>query len=290
MHAALLSNDPAAVALAAAAGAAPARLLSDAAAPGEAGAGDGGLLGGFSNAASSGKQAAAGKGGGGGGGGAGRLGLPSPEETARLVLGELGLQSADSGLDLVLLHADCAQSEEAAAPPLPEAAAVAAVVGGSKPSSSSAAAAVDVLEWADRTLRYLNNSAAFRDAVLLAVVATPAGSDLGAGLLEPGGTVLHPGSLLASSSGGGLGGDDDVGFPVARPVQSWQQLGGETIAVETRRPALCARRLPGVVRCGGARRLGLGEWAGGGGGGATLADRLLPEIAYKVGRAPKYGA
>ena len=26
------------------------------------------------------------------------------------------------------------------------------------------------------------------------------------------------------------------------------------------------------------------------GGGGLVADRLLPEIAYKVGRAPKYGA
>lgn len=27
-----------------------------------------------------------------------------------------------------------------------------------------------------------------------------------------------------------------------------------------------------------------------GGGGVILAERLLPEVAYKLGRAPKYGA
>ena len=36
--------------------------------------------------------------------------------------------------------------------------------------------------------------------------------------------------------------------------------------------------------------LELGEVKRRGGGGCILAARLLPEVAYKLGRAPKYGA
>jgi hypothetical protein len=137
---------------------------------------------------------------------------------------------------------------------------------------------------ADRALRYLGASPAFRDAVLLAVVATPAGADLGPGLLAAGGEQLQ----RCTDNGGGGGGGGGGGVP--RPLQSWQQLGGAPAAADARRLMLCARRLAGVCRVDGAGRLGLREAVAGGGLLATMADRLLPEIAYKVGRAPKYGA
>ena len=118
---------------------------------------------------------------------------------------------------------------------------------------------------------------------MLAVVATPAGADLGPGLLEPGGAPLR------------LGGSPDGGAPgaavvVPRPLQSWQQLGSGAVAADARRPALVLRRLPAVMRRDACARFSLAEVAARGGLGATLADRLLPEIAYKIGRAPKYGA
>jgi hypothetical protein len=50
------------------------------------------------------------------------------------------------------------------------------------------------------------------------------------------------------------------------------------------------RRLPGVIRADACRRLGLAEAAARGGLGPVVADRLLHEVAYKLGRAPKYGA
>lgn len=104
---------------------------------------------------------------------------------------------------------------------------------------------------------------------------------------------------LATAGGGrGLSGDhdsqkagggDDVP-PVLRPIQSWQVAGSCEVAADTRRPLLCLRRLPGVIRTDGCGRLGLVECCVAGGMGPILADRLLAEVAYKVGRAPKYGA
>jgi hypothetical protein len=40
----------------------------------------------------------------------------------------------------------------------------------------------------------------------------------------------------------------------------------------------------------GAARLSAAEAAARGGGGCILLERVLPELAFKLGRAPKYGA
>lgn len=79
-------------------------------------------------------------------------------------------------------------------------------------------------------------------------------------------------------------------FPVLRPVQSFEQHGGAPIDVDTRQPLLVVRRLPGVMRRDKATRCSVAECLSKGGMGCILADRLIPEIAYKLGRAPKYGA
>jgi hypothetical protein len=193
---------------------------------------------------------------------------------------------------MVILHADArpaaprspqisAGSHQITEPPHDDAAAAA-------PAAAAASAARAVAGWADRVLRYLNNSPEFREAVLLAVVLTPAGADLGPGLLAPGGIPLarRKGSEGGGSGGGGGGG----GGAVPRPRQSWQQLGSGAAAADARRPALVVRRLPGVVRVDGCVRAGLAECVERGGLLGTMADRLIPEIAYKIGRAPKYGA
>ncbi len=113
---------------------------------------------------------------------------------------------------------------------------------------------------------------------------------------------------------------------VPRPLQSWQRRGLQHVEVDVGAPGLCARRLPGVMRrWAGSRRQSPGPLVAAaargpdgqakcalpapttprrdraealsfdevllrGGLGATLVDHVLPEIAYKLGRAPKYGA
>ncbi len=52
----------------------------------------------------------------------------------------------------------------------------------------------------------------------------------------------------------------------------------------------CSSRPTAQVRRDRAQRLTLGEALASGGGGALLLEHLLPELAYKLGRAPKYGA
>ena len=64
----------------------------------------------------------------------------------------------------------------------------------------------------------------------------------------------------------------------------------ERVEVAEAAPLLLVRRLPGVVRRDRAAKLSLAEAAARGGMGAMLLDRLLPEMAYKLARAPKYGA
>eukprot|EP00967_Tisochrysis_lutea_P040043 scaffold48030_cov15-Tisochrysis_lutea.AAC.1 len=55
-------------------------------------------------------------------------------------------------------------------------------------------------------------------------------------------------------------------------------------------PAVVVRHLPGVIRRDRAERMKLSEAHQRGGQGTILADRLMYEIMYKLGRAPKYGA
>ncbi|KAL6755686.1 hypothetical protein V8C86DRAFT_190507 [Haematococcus lacustris] len=126
---------------------------------------------------------------------------------------------------------------------------------------------------------------------------------------EPGGRLLHPDALVltprsavtAASLTAGYAGasswpDQRAGrdlrcFPVARPLQSWQVLGGQRVAATGLAcPALVARRLPGVIRRDRAERFSMQEAEARGAGGTMLIDRLLPELAYKAGAAAKYGA
>jgi hypothetical protein len=60
--------------------------------------------------------------------------------------------------------------------------------------------------------------------------------------------------------------------------------------VDAHHPAIVVHRLPAVIRVDSARRLDLSHISSQGAAGCILAERLLPEIAYKLGRAPKYGA
>lgn len=198
-----------------------------------------------------------------------------------------GLQQADVGLDVLTVHLDLPtllQQQQGLAKHEPPGSAGSSTTA-TPPAAAAAAAAV--LSWADKTLRYLNNSSAFKDAVLLTVLVTPGSSQ------QPGAIPL-----LAAAGGGVLSPQVGAAAPaqqqperrVLRPLQSCEQLAGKPLAVSQQRAILCLRRLPGVIRRDGCTRFSLSDCCSNSGSLALLADRLLPEIAYKLGRAPKYGA
>jgi hypothetical protein len=168
------------------------------------------------------------------------------------------------------------------------------LVGGAGSTADSWEAACEGLLWLDRTVRFLNSSSALRDAVLLTVVLTPGAGELPGSWLQAGGSAVQPGGGDAAAGGGrpaAPGGAAAAGScpAVLRPPQSWQSSGGAPVEVAAGRPLLCLRRLPSVVRRDGCSRLCLADWRQAG-QGALLAERLIPELAYKMGCSLKYGA
>jgi hypothetical protein len=125
------------------------------------------------------------------------------------------------------------------------------------------------LEWVDALVQRLNQQPGARDSLLLTLVLGSSGRVLPS---DP--PLLRPGSRSR-----GL-----------RPRQSFQLCRDQPVAVHEQVPLLTAQRLPAVVRVDACRQLSLAECSQRGGAGAILAERLLPELAYKMGRAPKYGA
>mmetsp|Transcript_14463 Transcript_14463/g.31358 ORF Transcript_14463/g.31358 Transcript_14463/m.31358 type:complete len:439 (+) Transcript_14463:114-1430(+) len=119
----------------------------------------------------------------------------------------------------------------------------------------------------------------------------PGGADI-----DPAAYVVTPRSAMmamASSSGASaaLGILDEVPCStVVRPVQSFQKLGQADIETQADAHVIVARRLPGVIRRDRSERLSLQECHMKGSQGCILADRMLPEVAYKLARAGKYGA
>ena len=75
-----------------------------------------------------------------------------------------------------------------------------------------------------------------------------------------------------------------------RPLQSFERLEGQAVSVAHDAPAVVVRRLAGVIRRDSAVGVGVQEALEKGVHGCILADRLLHEVAYKVAKAPKYGA
>lgn len=200
------------------------------------------------------------------------------------VLFDTDLQQADAGLDLLAVHVDLHSAMQQQQQPQQEDGSSSA-----SPASTEAAGAAALLGWLDKTLRYLNNSAAFKDAVLLTVLATPGSSQQPAAvpmLAQAGGTPL---TLLPSGPHIKQQQQQPLRH-VLKPLQSWEQLAGQPLAVSKQRAILCLRRLPGVIRRDDCSRFSLSDCCASSGTLALLADRLLPEVAYKLGRAPKYGA
>ncbi len=132
------------------------------------------------------------------------------------------------------------------------------------------------MEWLDALVQQLNAQPGARESLLLVVVLGSGGASIGE-LLRPGGSGVEQ-----QASNGGVGG--------LRPRQSFQMCKDEAVAVDLASPLLMVQRLPAVVRVDRCSQLSLEQYAQRGGASAILAERLLPELAYKLGRAPKYGA
>jgi hypothetical protein len=89
---------------------------------------------------------------------------------------------------------------------------------------------------------------------------------------------------------GGTWDEDDQSCVVYRPKQSFEFSGEAEVEVCGDRGILRVDRLPGVVRRDNVCRLGVRECRDEGAVGCILAERLLWEVAYKMGRASKYGS
>ena len=186
------------------------------------------------------------------------------------------------------------------------------------PHDSEEGAAPPALAWVDELVRELNACPGLRQCVMLSLVLAPS-----AGAAPSPGLAPLPQTQPLLQLGAGF-------LPLRRPRQSYQAAGLDAVEVEAGRPMLVVHRLAGVVRCtrfrrtrahavaaraghsqdpppppappphptaplahcrqDALRRLVPAEVQAQGGAGCCLAERLLPEVAYKLGRAPKYGA
>ncbi|PNW82605.1 hypothetical protein CHLRE_06g285850v5 [Chlamydomonas reinhardtii] len=150
----------------------------------------------------------------------------------------------------------------------------------------------------------LGRSAGAALAAAAASVSAAAAAASGANTAA-GGLAILDATLDSDVAAGGLGSGaaaasaarDAASFPlVSRPLQSFEFLGLERLTgpggcgVDLAAPLLVVRRLPGVVRRDRAERLSYRDALAAGGLGCVQLERLLPEVAYKVARAPKYGA
>ncbi|GAB4814971.1 hypothetical protein N2152v2_002017 [Parachlorella kessleri] len=148
----------------------------------------------------------------------------------------------------------------------------------------------NTLEWLDSLLRALNQVGGFRDTVLLSVVLglqPAAAASVMARLQQQEGRLLGQQGGQQAAQGQQGGGPR---WPIRRPLQSYQFRGTEQVAIRHDLAALVVHRLAGVIRKDAVQKLDVEEVLERGGGGCILAQRLLPEVAYKLGRAPKYGA
>ena len=162
------------------------------------------------------------------------------------------------------------------------------------------------VEWLDSVVQHLNTSPGFREQVLL-VVALGWGSARSLPLLQPGGELLCRDGRCREPADDSLAGNadlmaclaDSVFANVQRPAQSFEAVAPlegddhlmlKPAIISPASPLLVVRRLPAVVRVDRCQQLGVTECLQHGGDGPLAAQHLLPELAFKVGRAPKYGA
>ncbi|KAK9841316.1 hypothetical protein WJX74_003746 [Apatococcus lobatus] len=132
------------------------------------------------------------------------------------------------------------------------------------------------LVWVDGLLGALDNYPAVSKHLLISLV------------IRSGHNQLVPGPpVLAVDAAEGR---DKLWMSKMRPTQSFQIVDGREVDVGDLQPARFIQCLPHVVRCDHLRDFSSDEWGSTGGLGAIHARHLLPEIAFRLGLAPKYGA
>ena len=186
--------------------------------------------------------------------------LPPPNTTAARIGALLGLSEPggggaggggdDSGADLLILQTP---------PPGRQ---------GDRPAAST------TLAWVDELLASVSRLPGARAGLIICVIL--GGAEGALPLPTPGGGPADLPSLP----------------PIARPAQTFELAlcGGGTAPPLFARSLYIAARCPGVMRTDALARVDPAGAARGGALGATAAAHLLPELAYKMGRAPKYGA
>ena len=217
-------------------------------------------------------------------------------------------QSDDGSFDLVLVHLTAEAFSSGAADADADAADAADGIDASQRA----------LSFADSFLKHMRSAPGALDdrgddALLAAVVFSGGdggGDEEGAGEFPPA-LALPPrgGAPLPRLEG------SRALCPVPRPAQSFEFAEGSRLEPRSGAAALLvASRCDGVLRADGARRLlecarggkeksgkggesengceddNVGVFPGGNGLGCVLAEHLLDEVAYKIGRALKYGA
>eukprot|EP01025_Chloroclados_australasicus_P007854 TRINITY_DN12655_c1_g1_i1.p1 TRINITY_DN12655_c1_g1~~TRINITY_DN12655_c1_g1_i1.p1 ORF type:complete len:383 (+),score=41.86 TRINITY_DN12655_c1_g1_i1:290-1438(+) len=181
-------------------------------------------------------------------------------------------------------------------------------------------AAILKLEWLDEIVRLLNKEKKFTNEVIVILLFSNTGtrqekSQLNdkvasqdahisiinnLALLKGEKEILIPGQPIEVSSKRQHQGakkshaknsqEEESIYKVDKPLQSFQFLGMDRVDIDDRQYILCVKKLPGVIRCDECSKIGFQECVNNGGEGCILIDRLLYEIAYKLARAPKYGA
>lgn len=208
---------------------------------------------------------------------------------------DAGLEEQAAGIDMLLLSVDLQQA-------MRDASGAAAAGDGAGQGRQQASAddafqaSVSALHWLDELVMQLNRAPLFKDTILLSILLTSQGQKLSAQpLLQPGGPAINPRAVISAAPGISMPAapswQQAGGITIARPVQSFETLQGQPVATDLHAPMLLVRRLPGVVRRDAAQTFCLQAYVQAcRGQGALLVDRVLPEIAYKLGRALKYGA
>ena len=159
------------------------------------------------------------------------------------------------------------------------------------------------VEWLDAVVMQLNLVPGFREKVLVIValgwssVGSPPLLSQGGGQLM--GITEAPAAAAANGSSLDVQAARGSAFAgVRRPAQSFEMLapalGAEYATVDPSMsltsPLLVLRRLPAVIRVDHCTQAGVAECLRHGGDGPIAAQHLLPELAFKLGRATKYGA
>ncbi len=230
---------------------------------------------------------------------------------------------ADDDVDLLVIHADgpaCVnfgassggRERHAAATEVPvqhdrpaPAAAPGVTSGRPGPRGGHFEHARAAIEWLDATVMQLNLVPGFRDKVLL-LVALGWGKDPPPPVLCAGGGQLSgltealdvPSGSVEDTTVNQQRVRDSAFASVRRPMQSHETLaptnGAEHASVDPTMslaaPLLVVRCLPAVIRVDRCSKFGVAECLRHGGDGPIASWHLLPELAFKLGRAPKYGA